>query len=204
MDNNTSFEDGETISLTKTSGAVSLAKFTKLRKGIIGLGWKPRITPGVDFDLDASMLAVPKTGKPSLQTYAYYENPSIFNGAITCGSDNQNGRDVPPGQDAERINIDFSAIPPDIGKLLPIASIHQWQDRQQHFGMVQDAYVRLIDAETNKVLIRFDLTENATDMAALIPCILDNRGSEYAFVPNTEKYRGGLQEALGAHGLRAA
>ena len=40
--------------------------------------------------------------------------------------------------------------------------------RNQHFGMINNAFIRLVDADRNKELCIYNLSENYTGMTALV------------------------------------
>ena len=51
---------------------------------------------------------------------------------------------------------------------LPILNIYQAVQRKQHFGMIENAFIRLVDARNNKEMCKYNLTENYSGMTAMI------------------------------------
>ena len=71
-------------------------------------------------------------------------------------------------KDDEQIMVDLSIIPQHIQKLVFIVNIYQAEKRRQNFGQVSNAFIRLVDQNTNKELIRYDLTEDFYDETAVV------------------------------------
>lgn len=42
------------------------------------------------------------------------------------------------------------------------------QQRNQNFGMVQRAYIRIVDANSNQEIVRYDLTEEACMLSCMM------------------------------------
>ena len=75
----------------------------------------------------------------------FFNNP---NGqGITLGGDNRTG--AGDGDD-ERILIDLQAIDSNIAKIAFVVTIHNAQAKRQTFGMIDNSYVRLLEAENNE------------------------------------------------------
>ena len=70
--------------------------------------------------------------------------------------------------DDEQIIVDFSKLPNDYDKIVFVVNIYNSSQRKQHFGMIQNAFIRIVDAETNVELCKYDLTENYDGMTAMI------------------------------------
>ena len=47
-------------------------------------------------------------------------------------------------------------------------TVNQAVKRKQHFGMIQNAFIRLVDARNNKEMCKYNLTENYSGMTAMI------------------------------------
>ena len=84
--------------------------------------------------------------------------------------------------DDERIQIDLSMIRNDIAKIIFVVTIHNAQLKRQTFGMVENSYVRLLDAENDeKEVCRFNLKENGSTVTSVIFAELYRDGSEWRF-----------------------
>ncbi|SHF52988.1 Stress response protein SCP2 [Jatrophihabitans endophyticus] len=142
---------GQRVSLVKT-GAPPLRRVT------MGLGWDPAAR-GKKIDLDASVVAYDQAGKKL--EIVWFMHLKEFGGAIRHTGDNLTGK----GEgDDERIDIDLSALPPQVASL--VFTITSFGG--QKFTEVANAFCRLVDAETRTELVRFDLTDSEPASAVLM------------------------------------
>ncbi len=70
--------------------------------------------------------------------------------------------------DDEQIIVDLEGIPAEYDKIVLVVNIYQAVQRQQHFGMIQNAFIRLVDGKTNKEICKYNLTEDYSNMTAMI------------------------------------
>lgn len=70
--------------------------------------------------------------------------------------------------DDEQIIVDLSNVPAEYDRIVLVVNIYQAVQRNQHFGMVQNAFIRLVDARTNNEMCKYNLTENYSGLTALI------------------------------------
>ena len=59
-------------------------------------------------------------------------------------------------------------LPANIGKLVFVVNIYDANVRNQHFGMIKNAFIRLVNLENRAEICRYDLTENYGGMTGLI------------------------------------
>lgn len=140
-------------------------KVPGLEKVILGAGWDVAQN-GQDFDLDISAILVNSNNKVEKvpEDIIFFNNMNAD--GIYLEGDNRTG--VGEGDD-ERIQIDLSMIRPNIQKVVFCVTIHEAQSKRQTFGMVQNSYVRLLDAKNNdKELCRFNLKEDSSTVTAMI------------------------------------
>ncbi|MCU0436460.1 MAG: TerD family protein [Raineya sp.] len=151
------------IELSKGARLNLSKKEPSLKKIMIGLGWDLR--PGNALDLDASVFMIGSNGKiPADEYFVFYNNLKSPDGAIQHTGDNRTGVG---DDDDEMILANLGAINANIKELIFIVSIHEAQERNQHFGLLNNAYIRLVDVETSREIVRFKLDEanmNFTDM----------------------------------------
>ena len=62
----------------------------------------------------------------------------------------------------------FTASVPEYDRIVLVVNIYQAVQRRQHFGMIQNAFIRIVDARTNQELCKYNLNENYTNMTAMI------------------------------------
>jgi tellurium resistance protein TerD len=102
--------------------------------------------PGADFDLDASALLVGDTGKVlSDAHFVFFNNLKSPDGSVEHTGDNLTGE----GEgDDETINVDLSAVPPQVERVVFPVSIYDAVNRGQSFGQVRNAYIRVVNGRT--------------------------------------------------------
>ncbi|MFD3458278.1 TerD family protein [Nocardia fluminea] len=178
------------VSLAK-GGNVSLSKQApNLTSVAVGLGWDVRSTTGTDFDLDASAIATGEDHKVvSDQHFVFYNNLRTPEGAIEHTGDNLTGE----GEgDDEVINVDLASTPPNITSIFFPVSIHDADARQQSFGQVRNAFIRVVDRANGSELARYDLTEDSSTETAMVFGELYRSGAEWKFRAVGQGYASGL------------
>jgi tellurium resistance protein TerD len=178
------------VSLTK-GGNVSLTKQAPQLTAVnVGLGWDVRTTTGVDFDLDASALALDESGKiVSDQHFVYFNNLRSPDGAIEHVGDNLTGQG---DGDDEVIKVDLAAIPANVSSIVFPVSVYDADSRGQSFGQVRNAFIRVVDQATSNELARYDLTEDASTETAMVFGELYRNGAEWKFRATGQGYASGL------------
>ncbi len=183
------------VSLSK-GGKVSLAKVAAdagisggLTKIMVGLGWDVnRYDGGADFDLDAAAFMLAGTGKVRSSDDFIFYNQKVGPGIEHMG-DNRTGE----GEgDDEVINVDLNAIPADIERVSFTVTIDQAEQRNQNFGMVENSYIRVVDAVSGTELIRYDLGEDFSVETAVVVADLYRHNGEWKFNAIGSGFSGGL------------
>jgi tellurium resistance protein TerD len=178
------------VSLSK-GGNVSLSKEAPgLTAVVVGLGWKPRATDGAAFDLDASVFLLSESGKVrSDADFVFYNNKKSTDGSVEHTGDNRTGE----GEgDDEAVKVNLAAVPADVQKISFAVTIHEPEARKQNFGMVADAYIRVLNQAGGAEIARFDLSEDASTNTAMIFGELYRHGGEWKFKAIGQGYNGGL------------
>jgi tellurium resistance protein TerD len=189
------------ISLQK-GGNVNLSKEAPgLTRVIIGLGWDPRATDGAEFDLDGSAFLLKADGKVRADSdFIFYNNLKSTDGSVTHTGDNRSG--AGDGDD-EQLVVDLSKVPAEIDRLAVSVTIHEAEARNQNFGMVSRAYIRCLNADGEKELARYDLSEDGSVETAMIFGELYRAGSEWKFRAVGQGYKGGLGPLARSYGVNA-
>ena len=173
-------QKGQKIDMTKGG--------TGLKHIMVGLGWdeaqqnssggflglfksKPK-----DIDCDASAILCDANGK--YMDLVYYRNLQLSNGSIVHQGVNLTG--AGDGDD-EQIMVDLSKVSPSIGKIVFVVNIYSASDRKQHFGMIQNAFIRLVDMDKNNEICRYNLSENYYGMEGLIVGEIYRYNGEWKF-----------------------
>lgn len=183
---------GQRIDLTKTNPG--------LKRAIIGLGWDTnKYSGGYEFDLDASAFLVGANGKVNNdKDFIFYNNLQGVNGSVIHTGDNRTGE----GEgDDEQLIIDFAKVPDNIQTIAITVTIHDAQQRAQNFGQVSNAFVRLVNEETNEEVLRYDLAEEFSIETAIVACELYRHNGEWKFNAVGSGFQGGLAALCTNYGL---
>lgn len=178
------------VSLVK-GGNVSLSKEEPGIESItVGLGWDVRSTDGSAFDLDASCFLLNANGKVrSDSDFIFYNNLKSTCGAVVHTGDNRTGEG---DGDDEAINVELMQVPADVAKLAFTVTIHEADQRHQNFGMVSNAFIRIVNKKTGREVARFDLSEDASTNTAMIFGEVYRHNGEWKFRAVGQGYDGGL------------
>lgn len=178
-----------------------------LHKVFVGLGWEaPESQDGHPVDIDASAFILSREGKVRRDTdFIFYNNLETDSGAIQHMGDNTTGeKKEGDTDDAEVIKVALDTLAFDIEKVAFSVTIHNADDRQQNFGVVKNAYMRVVNAETGAELARFDLTEDASSDNAMIFGELFREGLGWKFKAMGVGSKGGLFEIARNYGVNVA
>ncbi len=179
------------ITLQK-GGNLSLSKEAPgLKRVLIGLGWDARATDGQDFDLDASAFLLSSNERVrSDADFIFYNQLTSQCGSVKHLGDNRTGSG---DGDDEAIEITLDTVPSDIQKVSFTVTIYDAPERRQNFGMVKNAYIRVVNAETNQEIGRYDLSEDASIETAMIFGEIYRHNNEWKFRAVGQGYQGGLR-----------
>ncbi|HCN45853.1 MAG TPA: chemical-damaging agent resistance protein C [Pseudomonas sp.] len=187
------------VSLSK-GGNVSLSKEAPgLSEIIVGLGWDPRVTDGTEFDLDASVFITGESGKVLTDaSFIFYNNKTSADGSVEHQGDNRSGQ----GEgDDEQVSVKLTGLAAEVKKLVFAVTIHDAAARQQSFGQVSNAYIRVVNKADGKEIARYDLSEDASTETAMIFGELYRHNDEFKFKAIGQGFAGGLKPLAEAHGV---
>ncbi|MFC5802278.1 TerD family protein [Streptomyces formicae] len=179
------------VSLSK-GGNVSLTKAApNLTAVTVGLGWDVRTTTGTDFDLDASALLANAEGKVATDgNFVFFNNLKSPDGSVEHTGDNLTGE----GEgDDEQIKVNLAGVPADVDKIVFPVSIYEAESRQQSFGQVRNAFIRVVNQADGQELARYDLSEDASTETAMVFGELYRNGAEWKFRAIGQGYASGLR-----------
>lgn len=160
-----SLQKGQKVSLSKENAGLS--------RVIVGLGWDeaPRKKAGFfapkpqPIDCDASALLLRNGKLMDKSDLIYFGNLRHRTDTVIHMGDNLTG--AGEGDD-EQIVVDLANIPQEYDKIVIVVNIYDAVKRNQHFGMIQNAFIRLVDARNNNEMCRYNLSENYDNMTAMI------------------------------------
>ncbi|CAG6398022.1 TerD family protein [Streptomyces cocklensis] len=179
------------VSLSK-GGNVSLTKEAPgLTAVTVGLGWDVRTTTGTDFDLDASALLLDAAGKVvSDKHFVFFNNLKSPDGSVEHTGDNLTGE----GEgDDEAIKVNLAGVPVEVDKIVFPVSIYDGETRQQSFGQVRNAFIRVVNQAGGTEIARYDLSEDASTETAMVFGELYRSGAEWKFRAVGQGYASGLR-----------
>jgi len=187
------------LSLQK-GGNLSLEKAEPgLTNILVGLGWDPRATDGAKFDLDASAFLLNASGKiRGEHDFIFYNQLRSPDGAVEHTGDNRDGQG---DGDDESIKIDLSKVAADVEKIAITVTIHDAVARKQSFGQVANAFIRIVNDQTAREVVRYDLAEDASTETAMIFGELYRHNGEWKFRAVGQGFAGGLQAMCHQFGL---
>jgi len=187
------------ISLNK-GGNLSLSKTDpSLNQVLIGLGWDARATDGADFDLDASAFLLAGNDKVRAESdFIFYNQTRSPEGSVEHTGDNRTGEG---DGDDEAVKINLAKVPAEVQKIAITVTIHDAESRGQNFGQVQNAFIRVVNDQTNVEIVRFDLNEDYSTETAMIFGELYRHNSEWKFRAVGQGYNGGLSAMCRQYGI---
>ncbi len=172
-----SLQKGQKVSLTKDNAGLS--------RVVVGLGWDevkrktgffaPKPQP---IDCDASALALINGKLTYKEDVVFFGNLRHPTGAIEHMGDNLTG--AGDGDD-EQIVVDLSRIPAEYDRIVLVVNIYQALQRNQHFGMIENAFIRLVNASNNTEMCKYSLTDNYSGMTAMIFGEIYRHNGEWKF-----------------------
>ena len=178
-----SLKKGQKVSLTKETSS-------GLNTVLVGLGWDaaPKKSGGFlsslfssanqSIDCDASAIML-KNGKlAGTQDVIYFGNLAHSTGTVTHLGDNLTGEGT---GDDEQIIVNLAQVPDNYDRIVVVANIYKADERNQHFGMIKNAFIRIVDSRNNTELCRFNLSDDYTGMTAMIFGELYRNNGEWKF-----------------------
>ena len=137
------------------------------------------------------------------EDFVFYNQLHGRNDAVVHQGDNLTGE----GEgDDEVIIINFAKIPDDIEKIAITVTIHDAVARNQNFGQVSNAFVRVAKLadefdDCGEQVLRFDLEEEFSIETSLVVCEIYRRNGEWKFNAVAGGIQGGLEALCHQYGV---
>lgn len=180
-------QKGQRVDLTKGNPGLS--------KIMVGLGWDPVQKSGgggglfgglfggggsgANVDCDASVIMLGANDKlQNNNDVIYFGNLKSKDGSVTHSGDNLTGDG---DGDDEQVSIELSRVPSNVEKLVFIVNIYDAVKRKQHFGMIRNAFIRVVNPTNNQELIKYNLTDDYSGKTSLIVGEIYRHGNEWKF-----------------------
>lgn len=173
-----SLQKGQKVSLSKDNAGLS--------RVIVGLGWDEAAQQKRGFfapkpqpiDCDASAIMLMNGKLRSNDDVIYFHNLRHKTGTVQHMGDNLTG--AGEGDD-EQIIVDLASVPEQYDRIVIVVNIYQAVQRKQHFGMIQNAFIRLVDTRNNTEMCRYNLSEDYSNMTAMIFGEIYRHNGEWKF-----------------------
>ncbi|HEY9610072.1 TerD family protein [Allocoleopsis sp.] len=176
---------GQGISLSKTNPSLS--------EIFLGLGWDVPSDSDVEFDLDAFAFLLGANEKLISDSHLIFYNnltsPDPHQSVQHMG-DNSTG--VGEGDD-EVIKVNLKRVPAEIQKIVLAVTIFEAEERNQNFGQVKNAFVRLVNDQTQEEVLHYNLEEKFSVETALIMAELYRQDGGWALKAVGTGHNGGAQ-----------
>ena len=178
-----SLQKGQRVDLTKGNAGLS--------KIMVGLGWDPVEKSGggllgglfgskaAEVDCDASVIMLDSNDKMAKkEDLVYFGNLQSRCGSVRHTGDNLTGDG---DGDDEQVIVELDRVPGNIQKLVFVVNIYDCIRRKQDFGLIKNAFIRIVSGGNNQELIKFNLTDNYAGKTTLIVGEIYRNGAEWKF-----------------------
>lgn len=182
-----SLQKGQRVDLTKGKSGLNTIK--------VGLGWDPVETQksgggflgglfgggnskAANVDCDASVLMLQNDKLVRGEDVVYFGRKESPCRSVVHSGDNLTG--AGDGDD-ETITISLQQVPNEFNKLVFVVNIYDAIGRKQHFGMIRNAYIRVLNPADNSELVRYNLSDDYSNQTALITGEIYRHGTEWKF-----------------------
>ena len=174
---------GQKVDLTKTNPG--------LNKLHVGLGWDTNRYDGAsDFDLDVVTFMLAGNGKVASDAdFVFYGNKLHSSGSVESMGDNLTG--VGDGDD-EVIKVVLNKVPASVERITFAVSIYDADARRQNFGQVENAFIRIVNEDTNQEILHYDLGEDFSIDTSVVVGELYRHNGEWKFNAIGSGFQGGL------------
>ena len=169
---------------------------------LVGLGWDVNTSKfDSDYDLDASVFLLGDNDKCQAdQDFIFYGNLDHSSGGVCHMGDNLVGGS---DGDDEQISIHLDQIPERVSKIVFTVTIYEAETRRQNFGRVSNAYIRVVDSDSDSEILRYDLADDFSIETAVIVGELCRNKNGWKFNAIGEGYQGGLAALCARYGIDA-
>lgn len=172
-----SLQKGQKISLSKERAGLSVVT--------VGLGWDEAQKKKGFFakkelavDCDASAILLKNSKLAGNEDIIYFARLRHNSGSVIHRGDNLTGAGA---GDDEQIMVDLSRVPNDVDRIVFVVNIYQAVQRKQHFGMIKNAFIRIVDDRNNIEICRYNLTDDYNGCMAMIFGEIYKHNNEWKF-----------------------
>jgi len=162
---------GETVSLTK--------KAPGLTKVFAGAGWDMK-KEGATMDLDLAAFLLDANDKLNGKgNFVYFGNKTSDCGSVASRGDNLTGE----GEgDDEVIDVNLATVPTSVTTIIFVASIYQGKSKGQSLKDLDNAFIRIVNAENQQELTSFKISDTDSNHESFVLGKLVRDGADWNFV----------------------
>ena len=169
---------------------------TTLKNIRVCLGWDV-LNQDVDLDASAFMLGADNRIIGD-DWFVFYGQPQSPDGSVNHSGDSQGQGEG----DDEVISIALDRVNQSVNKITFVVTIDEALERGFNFSMVSNAYVRVVNADTNVEIARFTLSEYYNNVTSMVVGELYKHNGQWKFNPvgdGVAKDLAGLCEMYGVN-----
>lgn len=199
---------GQKLNLTKAAGDAGL------RAIMIAIGWdENKAQTGEGFDADVTVVLAREDESAPQENVIFYGQLTTPDGSFELDPTTGNNKVVTPGYithwgdnrtgagdgDDETIDVDLSKIAAEFTKVIVYVSIFEAGTRNQVFGMLNNAFIRVDDKDTNASLAKLELDFDADTATSMRFGTFNRKDSGWFFIAEKTAQAGGISEIIAAH-----
>lgn len=156
-----------------------------LSKIMVGLGWDAAKQSGgilnhlfgsISYSIDCDASAITMGNGNKYRACIYYGNLSEDN--VYHHGDNLTGDG---DGDDEQITVDLAHLSSEIERIVFVVNIYNCTERKQDFGLIKNAYIRLVDESTGKEICKYNLSDDYAGKTAMIFAEVYRNNGEWKF-----------------------
>lgn len=122
------------------------------------LGWN---VTNSNCDVDVSAFLLNNSGKViGDDWFVFYGQDTSPDGSTVFSDDH--------GADREKISINLQKLNPNVSKIVFVLTIHEAIEKHLNFSMLKDAYIRILDTNTNSELVSFKMDEYYSNVTSMM------------------------------------
>ncbi len=169
-------QKGQKVDLTKGNAG--------LKRLMVGLGWDAAKRTGFfsrtqTIDCDAEAILLRAGGKlTNKNDVVFYNHLRHESGCVIHQGDNLTGDG---DGDDEQIMVYLQDMPSVYERIAITVTIYQATAKRQHFGMIKNAYIRIVNADNGQELCRYNLSDNYDGKTAMIFGEIYRHNGEWKF-----------------------
>lgn len=177
--NNVNNQHSQGVSLSKGQ-KVSLSKMNPALDEIdVCLGWD--VGQHQSYDLDSEAFMLDSNDKVIGDNwFVFYNQPISPDGAVKHTGDNKTGQG---SGDDEIISIKLSQVNPNVSKIVFVVTINDAKQHGYNFGCISNAFIRVVDKQTNRELVKFNLSEYYKEVISMMIGEIYLKNGEWRFNP---------------------